>query len=163
MMYRSFILILLVFLSSLIFAQSNPLQIELAPLQSDVQVKLSWRSTVRPAGLLLNVPAEVQLVPISIEIDNHAIWLKNDAAVPERDSVISWQSTPQGLILLFREGLITVGSELAISCHSNLANSRVDSAMVQLRAVQVTSGGVEAASPPISSGIIPAPNIQTEN
>jgi hypothetical protein len=156
MRYRSFILILLAFFSSLIFAQSNPLQIELTPLQADVQVNLFWRSTVRPAGLLIAVPAELQLVPISIEIDNRAIWLKNDAAVPARDSVITWQSTADGLILLFREGLVTDGSELAVSCHSNLASSRLDSTVIQLRAVQLTPGGIETASETISSGIIPA-------
>ena len=139
-------------------AQSNPLQIELTPLQSDVQVNLSWRSTVRPAGLLLNVPVEVQLVPISIEIDNRPVWLKNDPAVPELDSVISWQSTPEGLVLLFREGLLNNGSVLEVRCHSNLASGQGDSAVVQLRTVQVTSGGIESASSIISSGMIPARN-----
>ena len=163
MMYRSFILILLIFCSVQLLAQSNPLQIELTPLQSDVQVNLSWRSTVRPTGLLLNVPVEVQLIPISIEIDNRSIWLKNDAAVPELDSVISWQSTPDGLVLLFQEGLLDNGSLLEVRCHSNLASGVGDSAMVQIRSVEVTSGGIESASPIISSGMIPARDRQTEN
>jgi len=163
MMYRSFILILLVLFSGQIFSQSNPLQIELTTLQSDVQVNLSWRSTVRPAGLLLNFPEVVQLIPISIEIDNRAIWLKNDAAVPERDSVISWQSTPEGLILLFREGLLNNGSVLDVSCHSNLGKSQADSAVIQIRTVQASAGGIEAASQSVASGIIPARNMKTEN
>ena len=163
MMYRSFILILLIFCSVQLLAQSNPLQIELTPLQSDVQVNLSWRSTVRPTGLLLNVPAEVQLIPISIEIDNRSIWLKNDAAIPDRDSVVSWQSTPDGLVLLFQEGLLDNGTLLEVRCHSNLASGVGDSAMVQLRSVEVTSGGIESAPAIISSGMIPARNRQTEN
>jgi hypothetical protein len=163
MMYRSFILILLALFSAQVFAQSNPLRIELAPLQSDVQVNLSWRSTVRPAGLLLNVPAEVQLIPISIQIDNRAIWLINDSAVPARDSVIAWQSGPEGLILLFRQGLLDNGSVLDISCHSNLVSGVGDSALVQIRTVQVTSEGIESASSIITSGLIPARNRQTEN
>jgi hypothetical protein len=163
MMYRSFILILLIFCSVQLYAQSNPLQIELTPLQSDVQVNLSWRSTVRPSGLLLNVPAEVQLIPISIEIDSRAVWLKNDPAVPELDSVISWQSTPDGLVLLFQEGLLDNGSVLEVRCHSNLASGVGDSAIVQLRSVQVSSGGIESASSVITSGMIPARNQQTEN
>ena len=163
MMYRSFLLILLVLCSVQVFAQSNPLQIELTPLQSDVQVNLSWRSTVRSAGLLLNVPAEVQLVPISIQIDDRSVWLKNDAAVPELDSVICWQSTPEGLVLLFREGLLDNGSLLEVRCHSNLAGGQGDSAIVQIRTVQVTSGGIESASSIISSGMIPARDRQTEN
>ncbi len=146
-----------------LYAQSNPLQIELTPLQSDVQVNLSWRSTVRPSGLQLNVPVEVQLVPISIEVDNRAVWFKNDPAVPDLDSVISWQSTPEGLVLLFREGLLDNGSMLEVRCHSNLASGVGDSAVIQIRTVQVSSGGIESASAIISSGMIPARNPQTEN
>lgn len=160
---RIFILIVLVFSSAVIFAQSNPLQIELTSLQADVQVDLSWRATLRPAGLLIAVPTDVQLVPISIAIDNRSLWLINDLAAPERDSVVAWQTTPEGLVLLFREGLIANNQLLDISCHSNLANSQVESAEVQIRAVRLTDSGIEAVSPVISSGIIPARQTQTEN
>lgn len=163
MKYRAFILIVLVFSSTIIFAQSNPLQIELADLQADVQVNISWRTTLRPAGLLITVPAEVQLVPISIALDNRPLWLLKDSAVPKRDSVIAWQTTPEGLILLFREGLVENNQMLKLNCHSNLANSQVGPVEVQIRAVQATDSGIETASPVLSSGIIPARQTQTEN
>jgi len=163
MRYRTFILMMLVFSSTVIFAQSNPLQIELAALQADVQVNMSWRATLRPAGLLIAFPSDVQLVPISMAIDNRSLWLLNDSAVPARDSVIAWQITPEGLILLFREGLIENNQVLELSCHSNLANGQMGPVEVQIRAVQVTESGIETSSPVISSGIIPARQIQTEN
>jgi len=125
-------------LAQIVYGQSENLQIQVKPVaENDV----SWETTLTitlPAamlnGFLLELPAGVQMIPISVTENTRPLWLQNSSQPAVIDSVVSWQTTTQGPVFMFRDGQAGSRDQLQIVTMTTLSGKRPGpQALISLR------------------------------
>ena len=132
------ILLFMGLLAQIVYGQSENLQIQTKPAaENDV----SWETTLTitlPAaiqnGFLLELPAGLQMIPISVTENTRPLWLQNSDQPAAVDSVVSWQTTARGTVFMFRAGQTVSGDRLQIVAMTTLSGKRPDpQALIGLR------------------------------
>ncbi|UCF65739.1 MAG: hypothetical protein JSW33_07870 [bacterium] len=163
MVYRIIFVLFCILPASFLFAQTDNLNINvnrMSPESSDWEATFSWQSSANlQGGLILELSDNIQVVPASVRIDDQEMWLKRGLEIPANDSVVCWEASEEGLILLFRESRITNNSRLQVRCHAAFIPTASDTALVQLREVRFRSGQTETLDAALAEGTIP--NIST--
>jgi hypothetical protein len=127
----------------------------------DIEATFSWQSSRNiESGLIFSLSENIKAVPISIRIDNREMWLKKGLETPANDTIICWDLTPGGLILLFSNGLINNNTSLDVRCHASLTKGREDTAAVEIREVTFRNGESEISENSIASTSVPVVNNQ---
>jgi hypothetical protein len=91
-----------------------------------------------------------------VQIDNKNVWLQNSEQVPQLDSVVTWQETEQGLIVIFSAELVSGGESVQISCMTSLLRSPISTEeIIEIRAVQSAAQPVQISGQIYASANIP--------
>jgi len=167
MVYRIIVVFLCIFPVSFLFAQADNLTINvnrMSPESSDWEATFSWQSSATlQNGLILEISDNMQVVPASVRVDGQEMWLKRIVEIPVNDSVVCWEISERGLMLLFTENRISNGGRLEVRCHAAFTAAVSDTATVQLREVRFRSGQVETQNSSLAEGIIPDISTFQEN
>lgn len=130
----------------------------------DWELNFSLNLNFSPAeGFVLQLPEKILLVPVSIQVNNKNMWLQKKTAIPDRDSVVTWEFTSQGLSLFFRNGSLKNGDALGIKCHASFSKTDIGQNTVELKEAFLTPSGIEVSDQNYASGTIPLTSNQEEN
>jgi hypothetical protein len=123
---------------------------------------LEWDSNFQPTdGLEINIPETLILIPVSIQVNRNALWLQNAEVIPQQDSVISWQSAPGSIVLLFKSGLVKNGNQLTLIFNGSFLQKETRENIIQVKDVVWQSGTIEISDVVQATGTLPAfPNIE---
>ncbi len=154
------IFILFAFLFSELLAQSaTNLNVRLQPLQgttSDWEFDLQLIFETTPAnGVTIEVPKELSLIPVSVSVNNVALWLQNNLSLPTQDSVVAWQRVNAGIMLIFKNGLFKTGDRLNLHCIAGLSNSKFEINKVNIREIIWQNNSVTVSKNIFASGSLP--------
>jgi hypothetical protein len=112
------LVLLTAFLSQILFAQQNNLAVDLQPVPGS---DINWESTLlldaqsgMENGLLIEMPAEIRMVPLNVRINDGEFYLQNKSETPTNESVINWDLSAEGVVLFFPEGKYNSGDRLVI-------------------------------------------------
>ena len=160
MNYKIHPIVFIVLIATQIFAQAEKLQISVnsnAENEPTLEFALAWNMNFNPTdGLKIETSPEIYLVPKSLLVNGKSMWLQNLSTIPEQDSVITWQSSPNGIILLFREDLIKNGDQLNINCNGSMKTGGEEQHSIQIKDVEWSSGNLEVSEQSFVNGPIPA-------
>jgi hypothetical protein len=149
----------LFFFTYQIFPQANQNQISIKVAQNgeaEWRFNLEWNSNFQPTdGIDVDLPETIMLIPVSIKINDGNLWLQNSAVIPEQDSVISWQSTPGSIILLFKSGLVRNGDQLTLLFNGSFLQKKSGGNIIQVRDVVWQSGTIETSDVVQATGTLP--------
>jgi len=167
MVYRIILVLFCILPATFLFAQADNLTINvnrMSPQSADWEATFSWQSSLNlQNGLIFELSENMQVVPASVRVDDQEMWLKQGLEIPTNDSVVCWEVSPEGLILLFAENRINSGNRLAVRCHAAFTAAASDTATVQLREVRFRSGQAETQNSSLAEGIIPDISTFQEN
>ena len=139
MVNRILFLIILPLLFTSLYAQSNDLIVNVNRMSGDtpdLEATFSWQSSRNiQSGLIFTLSENMTALPISIRLDDREMWLIKGLENPSNDTIVSWELSPDGLILLFSNGLVDNNSNLDVRCHASFTTGRGDTAMVEIREV----------------------------
>ena len=65
-------------------------------------------------GLLIEIPSGLKMVLLSVRINQNEMFLQNTNETSSIESVISWDLSPEGVILLFQDGQSTTGDRIVV-------------------------------------------------
>ncbi len=160
MNYKIHPIVFIVIIATQMFAQANRLQISVnsnAENEPTLEFALAWDMNFNPTnGLKIETSQEIYLVPKSLMVNGKGMWLQNLTTIPEQDSVITWQSSPNGIILLFREDLIKNGDQLNINCNGSMKAGGEEPHGIYIKDVEWRSGNIEVSEQSFVNGSIPA-------
>ena len=159
MKFKYSALLIILFWSISLFAQQNEIELALNPLpgtQSDWEFQLSLDFKISPAnGLVIELPDEIKLIPVSIKINGAEVWLQNIITVPERDSVIAWQTVSEGIILLYKKKLVQSGDMFTMKCMATINELPLKQARVRIKEVVWQSDNLKISDQAFATGTIP--------
>jgi hypothetical protein len=167
-MKRFYIFSIILFISTAwLYGQQNRLQVSIKALpqsQADWEMTLNWESGIAlNGGILFQLPAGINMVPLSIQLDGAELWLLKGNSVPQQDSVVVWQVTPQGLILLFKSNLVKAGDGMLIRCQAQISNGLPEGSTVQVKEVTNQNGNLRLLEQSMASANIPSIPQKEEN
>lgn len=167
MKYRYIFLILTIFWATLLPAQTGDINATLDRMSDSVpdwELDLSVNLNFEPAtGLAFQLPAGMKVIPVSIRLNGEELWLQNKLVIPDRDSVITWDFTAQGLSIFFRNGLLKNGDVLAITCHASIPKTDNFPATVSLKEASLSDTGINLSEQNFARGTISLISNQEEN
>ena len=137
-----------VFFSQVLFAQQNNLTIDLQPVGDST---INWETTLSliapdgvENGMLIEIPVGLKMVPLSTSINQTDMLLQNKTEVPSTDSVICWDISPQGIILIFRNGQLNSGDQITVkTMTTRIRKNLTDNAVVNIRSVQNVDSAIQ--------------------
>ena len=91
------------------------------------------------------------------------MWLKKGLETPSNDTIICWDLSQEGLVLLFSEGVISNNTSVAVRCHASFATGRGDTATVEIRELTFRDGQAEMAANSLATNFITISAINDEN
>jgi len=163
----TYVIAFFLFISINLMAQSAQFGISLEAVpgtSADWRLGISWTAANVPAnGLQLTLPETIQLAPMDVRLNGRQLWLINEGALPSRDSVMAWQSGPQGVTLLYREGLVKNGDRLEIRFAAAVLAAEAASDTLQIREVNWRNNAAEITNRTLAEGIVPAIPNRDEN
>ena len=138
------IALICIFLISPFIAQAQDLDLIFERQGDD---NLNWEMTIiftvtnaTQSGMLVEIPEQIRVVPMNVQINQNDIWMQNSEQVPQIDSLTTWHSVDEGLIFLFRDGLLSSTDQLQMTCMATLLEKQIPSeAVIQIRSVVNTN------------------------
>jgi hypothetical protein len=104
--------------SQIVIAQENNLTIDMKPVTDS---NINWETTLildaqngMSNGVLIELPSGLKMVPLSARINQTEMLLQNTNEVPSIESVISWDLSSEGVILLFQDGQFNTGDRIEV-------------------------------------------------
>jgi len=140
LLLKKLVLITAIF-SQIVFAQQNDLTIDLQPVADS---KINWETTLTlvasddvSSGMLIEIPSAIKMVPLGTRINQNEMLLQNKSEVPSTDSVICWDLSKDGIILLFRDGQLNSGDQIIVKAMTTRVKRNLDeNAVVNIRSIQ---------------------------
>jgi hypothetical protein len=135
------IALLTVLFAQVVFAQSGDLGVEIqniAQSESNWEISFSYNiSNNSQPGILLELPGELKVIPMQIQLNQTNLWLQNKDEISQSVIVVNWQTLPEGLQLLFAENQVAAGDQLLIKTMATLIRKEMNpGAAVQIRRVE---------------------------
>ena len=139
-MFKKLVLITAVF-SQIVFAQQNDLSIDVQPVSDS---NINWETTLTldaqsgmENGLLIEIPSGLKMVLLSVRINQNEMFLQNTNETSSIESVISWDLSPEGVILLFQDGQFTTGDRIVMkTMTTRIKKNLKDNAVINIRSIQ---------------------------
>jgi hypothetical protein len=104
--------------SQILFAQQNDLAIDLQPVADSA---VNWETTLTldgqtgmENGLLIELPSGIRMAPVNATINDNQLFLQNSIEISEKESVLSWELSPEGILLRFQDGQYNQGDQLVL-------------------------------------------------
>ena len=160
-MINKIVLIITLF-STYLFAQQTNLTIDVQPVTDSAA---NWETTMSftmqnsvASGVLFELPTGLKMVPLSVRINQNDMLLQNTSDTPSRESVISWDLSPEGIMLFFRPGQVNSGDQVEVRTMSTVIKNHLDeNPTITMRTVQKNNQNVQ-----ISEAIESSANITLE-
>ena len=139
-MFNKLVLITAVF-SQIVFAQQNDLSVDVQPV---LDSNINWETTITldaqngmENGLLIEIPSGLKMVLLSVRINQNEMFLQNTNETSSIESVISWDLSPEGVILLFQDGQFTTGDRIVMkTMTTRIKKNLKDNAVINIRSIQ---------------------------
>jgi len=139
-LFKKLVLITAVF-SQFVFAQQNNLSVDVQPVSDS---NINWETTLTldarsgmENGLLIEIPSGLKMVLLSVRINQNEMFLQNTNETSSIESVISWDLSPEGVILLFQDGQFTTGDQIVMkTMTTRIKKNQKDDAVINIRSVQ---------------------------
>jgi hypothetical protein len=167
MKIKSILIILLLVWATLTYAQTGDINVTLNPISesgSDWELNFSVDLNFDPgSGLSFQLPAGISVIPISVQLNGREMWLQKKMALPDRDSVLTWEFNAQSLSIFFRNGLLKNGDVLAVKCQASIQQTDSSSSSVILKEAFITNNGINLSDRDFGRGAIPVIANQEEN
>jgi hypothetical protein len=167
MKMKSILIILLLVWVPLTYAQTGDINVTLNRMSdsgSDWELNFSVNLNFDPgSGLSFQLPAGISVIPISIQLNGREMWLQKKMALPDRDSVFTWEFTAQNLSIFFRNGFLKNGDVLAVKCQASIQQTDSSSSAVILKEAFITDNGINLSDQDFGRGAIPVIANQKEN
>ena len=152
--------LLLSLLSLPLVAQPGGIRVQSNPLPNtrfDWELKFDFEVPNAVEGaFLLELPPDLQPVPVTVAVNGKQLWLQNLLSVPQGDSMVAWQLFPEGLLMLFKPGVLKQGDRVEINCLVTVKRAEEKTGEVALKAVIWSAGRVQIVNRALASGTIPA-------
>jgi hypothetical protein len=123
------VLAIFVIFAQIVLGQTGNLQITTQKITGN---EVNWETMLSlniPAqvqsGFVLELPAGVHLVPISIELNSRALWLQNGIQAADVDSVVTWSLGASRIFFLFSPGQLNSADRLEIKSIAALNAKRL--------------------------------------
>jgi hypothetical protein len=168
MKYSLFYIITSLLFFTQVFSQANQLQVSLSNKSNSekaLEIQFTWSSNFTPTdGLVIESTQPMMLIPVSVQINGENIWLQNLSSVPENDSVVTWQSSSNGLIFLLRNGLVQEGDVINVNCNGIInPNEETEDEVILIKDITWRAGQIEISDQSYITGNIPDVPNQEEN
>ena len=150
------IVLITLFFAQILVAQPGDLSIDLQQIsQSDINWEMILTMNApagTQSGFMIQMPASIKMVPVSVRINQADWWLLNTAQVSESDSVVSWVFMPDGVSFLFRDGQLVIGDEIEIKAViTMLQKTEISESAIRIRAVQAIEADIQVSDEVITS------------
>lgn len=151
--------------SQILFAQQKNLTVQLQPVPKSA---VNWETTLileaqsgMENGLLIELPAGIKIVPVSVRLNDIDMYLQNVNEIPTNESVITWNLAEEGMVLLFSEGKFNPGDRLVLKTMMTKIKKQIeDSAQINIRTVVNSGPDIQFSEDiKISNGL----SLKTEN
>jgi hypothetical protein len=153
------ILFMISILTLNLFSQQTNLSVNLNPIPNttrDYTVEINLVLPITPAdGVAIEAPQEISLIPVAISINESQLWLQNLSSIPSQDSVVAWQLVPQGMLMVFKNGLFKSGDEIKLRCISTMQNPDLSQNLFNAKEIISQTDGLRIANESFASGIMP--------
>jgi len=155
---KKLVLIIALFAQILPAQQSN-LTIDLQPVAKS---GINWETTMTldaqngmENGFLVEIPAGIKMVPLSVEINQNEMLLQNIMATPSKESVISWDISEEGLVFFFQNGQLSPGDKIVIRTMTTQIRKRVDeNPTINIRTVRINNQDIQISEDIKTSSIV---------
>jgi hypothetical protein len=109
-------------------------------------------------GVLIEIPGEIKMVPLNARINQNDMLLQNTQETPSVESVVSWDLTPEGIMLFFREGQVNSGDQIVIKTMiTRIKKSVSENPAIHIRTIQKNNQDIQ-----ISEDIKSSANLSLE-
>jgi hypothetical protein len=157
---RRFLALITTILSVPLVVQAQGLELN---LQQQGDNNLNWEMTLAFSvtnttqnGMFFDIPEQLRLVPMNVQVNQDNIWLQNSEQVPQMDSVATWYAVDQGLVFLFTEGMLNSGDQLQITCMATLVQKELSTEeVIEVRPILTTTAPVQISDQVVASANIP--------
>ncbi|MEJ2051006.1 MAG: hypothetical protein P8Y60_14415 [Calditrichota bacterium] len=164
---KSILIILLLVWVSLTYSQTGDINVTVNRMSdsgSDWELNFSVNLNFNPgSGLSFQLPAGISVIPVSIQLNGREMWLQKKMALPDRDSVLTWEFTAQSLSIFFRNGFLKNGDVLTVKCQARIQQTDSSPNTVILKEAFITVNGINLSDRDFGSGAIPVIANQEEN
>ena len=107
-------------------------------------------------GLALDLPNGIRVVPVSVQRNGEALWLKQSETAPELASTLTWFEDDSGRVVLrFTENRLTGGDQLVITCTANMKNAPTAESEVALKRLIRQGNRVQAGDETLGRRALP--------
>lgn len=128
----------LILFATTIFAQNSNLEMRIEKIQNtdnwEFNLQYNFENST-DTGIFIELPTNFKVTPVSININNEEMWLKNSSESTDNDSVIHWETVENGLILRFNDDLIQPASQLSLKCISQISSKLPDDINVPIKKI----------------------------
>jgi hypothetical protein len=133
------IIFLMTLLSASAFSQNASLNMNIQKIENtdnwEFMLEYTFSSAV-DSGIFIELPANLAATPVSINLNNTEMWLKNSNEIPANDSAVYWETLENGIILRFNSDLIQANSRISVKCISQVSQNLSDDANISIKRMQ---------------------------
>lgn len=154
-------IVLLLGLGVHLFAQTGaPMEISVTRVAEaadayDLVVAIDLTESLRD-GLALELPAKISAIPVAVEVNGEALWLKQSAETPVAASTLTWFRDDSGRVVLhFTENRLGSGDRLMVRCSATMKNRPEPGDDLTLKRLAREGNGVRASDEVMTSRELP--------
>jgi hypothetical protein len=154
------LLFLFFILSHLLLAQTSDLSVQISDIAAssankEMTLQLTAAASLQ-SGLLIQLPADIKMIPLAIEINQNNPALLNSDQPSGSDVVVNWELVPEGVAFIFATGQLLAGDQLRIRLALTLLSGEIRAGTsVEIHAVQTSPSGIQTSDEVISSANLP--------
>ena len=135
-------------ISQILFAQQTMLSVDQQPV---AESEINWETTLTLSvqnnmenGFLIEIPAEIKMVPLSARINQNDMLLQNTQEAPSSESVVCWDLSPEGINLFFQDGQLNTGDQIVVkTMTTQIKKARQPESVVNIRSLQKKDSGIQ--------------------
>lgn len=154
-------IVLLLGLGVHLFAQTGaPMEISVTRVAEaadayDLVVAIDLTESLQD-GLALELPGKISAIPVAVEVNSEALWLKQSAETPVSASTLTWLRDDSGRVVFhFSENRLASGDRLMIRCMATMKESPRPGDDLTLKRLAREGDGVRASDEVMSSRELP--------
>jgi len=107
-------------------------------------------------GLALELPGRVKIIPVSVQLNDQPVWLKQSEEAPALENTLTWFEDDSGRVVLrFTEDRLRAGDRLVVECATHMKESPESGTELSLKRLTRQGQSVTAAEEPFVSRTLP--------
>jgi len=107
-------------------------------------------------GLALELPVNMDGVPVSVRLGNENMWLKQSEESPTLDQTLTWFKDDSGRVILrFTENRLNAGDQLVVQCAAQMKQQPAQEARVALKRLDRVGQNVRTSDQELDNRLLP--------